>query len=463
MLFQDGIGLAIEGARISAVHLKSSLKGPRLSGHAVWPIDLDVALRQQTEHLAERIKAFVQTRELASAGVYVGLSQERTLLREIVLPLAARENIAETIRYELDRYLPLPEEDLYLDFQVIGEDRDAGELHILLAASKKTDVAACMDLIAAAGMGVSGIEPMAAGIVNGLRNVDGLVPETPFVLAICHRSDVMIIAGEHRGLRAARVLPADDDAAAQALRIREAVAALQRSRMTGGALKLLCGGPMLDDRLLEALRGQDETMGWEAIETQQLPVPAWELLGAHGLALKAFGQMPVQLNMLPPALRKRPSRTGRYLRVALAALAILTVLGWFGSRALHQRLVHRRLDAELLQLDAQVRAVERLEAEIETIESRIRRLDELRRQGVPALEIIGELSQTIPATAWIRELSISGTKVILDGYADSSSELIPLLDAVPQITDVTFLSAITKGRDGKEKFRIGFTIVNPVP
>jgi hypothetical protein len=29
------------------------------------------------------------------------------------------------------------------------------------------------------------------------------------------------------------------------------------------------------------------------------------------------------------------------------------------------------------------------------------------------------------------------------------------------MTDVTFLSAITRGRDGKEKFRIGLTIVSP--
>ena len=47
MLFQDGIGLVIEESRISAVHLKSSLKGPRLSAHAVWPLDSGLSLRQQ--------------------------------------------------------------------------------------------------------------------------------------------------------------------------------------------------------------------------------------------------------------------------------------------------------------------------------------------------------------------------------------------------------------------------------
>jgi hypothetical protein len=36
--------------------------------------------------------------------------------------------------------------------------------------------------------------------------------------------------------------------------------------------------------------------------------------------------------------------------------------------------------------------------------------------------------------------------------------LIPLLAASPLLKDVAFLSPITKGRDGKERFRIGFKV-----
>ena len=127
----------------------------------------------------------------------------------------------------------------------------------------------------------------------------------------------------------------------------------------------------------------------------------------------------------------------------------------------HQRMVQHRLDAEIQQLSERVQAVERLQSSVEAVEERIQLLERLKQQGAPALDIVRELSEIIPESAWIREFSVSGDKVILDGYADSSSELIPLLDASPRMTDVTFLSAITKGRDGKEKFRIGFTIVTP--
>jgi general secretion pathway protein L len=461
MLFQDGIGLAIDESRISAVHLKSSLKGPRLSGKAVWAIDPDVPLRQQAPQLGSRIKEFLAASDLVGSGIYVGLPQEKILLKEIVLPLAARENLDETIRYELDRYLPLPEEDLHLDIQIVGEDRDAGKLNVLLAATKKADLSGYMELAAAAGHGVSGIEPMAAGILNGLSDAKGLLPDASFALVTCDRRDMVIIANERRLLRAVTVLPADGGARVRAERIRHAVKALLHTRASGEPVKLLCGGPTLDDGLLDALRGLDESLDWEPIDPERLPVPTWELLSAYGLALKTFGHVPVQLNLLPAELRKRPSRAGRYLMVALVAATALTALGWIGSAALHQRLVDRRLDAEMRRLSEQMQTVEKLHSEVETLERRIQLLEGLRRQGVPALDIIRELSQIIPKSAWIRELSVLGEKVILDGYADSSSELIPLLDASPRMTDVTFLSAITKGRDGKEKFRIGFKIRLP--
>jgi general secretion pathway protein L len=433
-----------------------------LSGKAVWPIDPDVPLRQQAPQLASRIKEFFAASDLAGAGIYVGLPQEKILLKEIALPLAARENLGETIRYELDRYLPLPEEDLHLDLQIVGEDRDAGKLDVLLAAIKKADLSVYMDLAAAAGHGVSGIEPMVAGILNGLNVVRGLLPAAPFVLVTCDGRDMVIIANERRLLRAVTVLPVDGGGArVRAERIRHAVKALLRTRASGEPVKLLCGGPTLDEGLLDALRGPDESLDWEPIDLERLPVPTWELLSAYGLALKTFGDVPVKLNLLPAELRKRPSRAGRYLMVALVVATVLTALGWIGSAAVHQRLVDRRLDAEMRRLSEQMQTVEQLHSEVETLERRIQLLEGLRRQGVPALDIIRELSQIIPSSAWIRELSVLGDRVIVDGYADSSSGLIPLLDASPRMTDVTFLSAITKGRDGKEKFRIGFKIRSP--
>ena len=77
---------------------------------------------------------------------------------------------------------------------------------------------------------------------------------------------------------------------------------------------------------------------------------------------------------------------------------------------------------------------------------------------MPVLEILRQLSGEIPSDAWFTRFAIVDGKGDAEGYADSASALIPLLAASPLLGDVSFLSPITKDKDGKEKFRIGFTV-----
>jgi Tfp pilus assembly protein PilN len=74
------------------------------------------------------------------------------------------------------------------------------------------------------------------------------------------------------------------------------------------------------------------------------------------------------------------------------------------------------------------------------------------------LDVMRELTEQIPESAWLREFRLSGDAVTLTGQADSASALIPLLEESPLFTDVKFLTTIRKDRDGKEVFRIGLTL-----
>ncbi len=74
------------------------------------------------------------------------------------------------------------------------------------------------------------------------------------------------------------------------------------------------------------------------------------------------------------------------------------------------------------------------------------------------MDILKDLSERIPKSAWVRKLNFSDKGMQVEGHADSASELISLLEASPLFKDVAFLSPITKDRDGKERFRIGFQV-----
>jgi len=74
--------------------------------------------------------------------------------------------------------------------------------------------------------------------------------------------------------------------------------------------------------------------------------------------------------------------------------------------------------------------------------------------------VIKELSERIPKSAWLLRFAYSdkGSKIEIEGWADSASELIPLLEDSPLLKEVGFLSSITRSPAGKERFRIGLKL-----
>ena len=122
---------------------------------------------------------------------------------------------------------------------------------------------------------------------------------------------------------------------------------------------------------------------------------------------------------------------------------------------MHKRLELDRLNIKIEQLSARVAHVEKIRARCIVLEEQIAYLNSLGDKRVPVLDILRDLSDIIPESAWVNRLSVSGKDVKIEGYADAASDLIPLLEESPIFDAVGFVSAITKTRDGKERFRIG--------
>jgi len=112
----------------------------------------------------------------------------------------------------------------------------------------------------------------------------------------------------------------------------------------------------------------------------------------------------------------------------------------------------------LKHLAVEIADIDRTRKVCKGLENQIDYLNTICGGGVSILDVLKELSQKIPESAWVRGFEFSETGVKIQGEAGSASELIPLLEASPLFNGVAFLSTITKGRDGKDRFRIGLEL-----
>jgi general secretion pathway protein L len=166
----------------------------------------------------------------------------------------------------------------------------------------------------------------------------------------------------------------------------------------------------------------------------------------------------MDLNLLPGEYRKKAGKVGRYAMLSLLGLGLLAALAWGGGHIAQKKMHLKRLDAQITDLGTKIAGMEETRGRIEELQSRIDYVAGLRSRQIPVLEILKELTQSVPETAWVQSLSYEEGELQIEGYGESASELITLLEASRLFEEVTFLSRITKTRGGGERYRIGLKI-----
>jgi hypothetical protein len=112
-----------------------------------------------------------------------------------------------------------------------------------------------------------------------------------------------------------------------------------------------------------------------------------------------------------------------------------------------------RVTEEIRRLEPEAKAVDALVEELGRKRRVLGALGSAEEGGVPALPVLRELTETLPASAWLQALTMDRQGVELTGQADGASALIPLLEASSRLERVEFTSPVTKTQ-GKEQFRI---------
>jgi Tfp pilus assembly protein PilN len=456
LYFQASVGIDIESNRVSLVCLKESLKGLCLAAHAIYPLAKKDP-EEKTAEIRKYVNEFLTKHRISSADIFLGIQRDLTILRYIELPLAVKENLRGTLLYEMEKYVPLPVSEIYFDCQIIAENKVANKLTILLIVVKKEFIDPYLDRDNRLGAGISGIEINSTALVNYLS----YKPETPnadtYAIVSLGSEHLELSLVKKRLLHYSRQLKiGGKECSPQRLVLEE----LELFRKTLGPEQgrlevVLCGSEV--GNIVDLLKARED-ISLRPLDHSRTGIPSDILAPAYGLALTGFQKVPMGINFLPVGLRRKSGKIRYYAKIILVGLFIVSILAWGGSNILHQKRVSDDLDGEIRKLSVEVASMNRTQEKLKELEKKIDAINALRQRHVPVLTVLQDLSKEIPDGVWFDRLAFTDKGGEIEGYADSASALIPLLTASPLLKDVAFLSPITKGKDGKERFRIGFKV-----
>jgi type IV pilus assembly protein PilM len=83
--------------------------------------------------------------------INTSISGHSVIVKKIALPVQSDEDLAESIRWEAEQYIPFDISDVNLDYQVLGENAGTGNLDILLVAVKKDKITDYASVVKMAG------------------------------------------------------------------------------------------------------------------------------------------------------------------------------------------------------------------------------------------------------------------------------------------------------------------------
>jgi type IV pilus assembly protein PilM len=184
-LHQSGqVALDIGGSSLVALYVSGGAGHLKLRDCYEWPLPEGLVVDGEiadADLFARELRAFVTQHKLRGRAVQLAVSNQKVIVRNIDMPEMTEDELRGAIEFQAQDYIPIPVEEVMLDFQVIGKHvgaDGAARQEVLLVAAQKTMISTLLEAMHQAGLKVAGID------VSSLALVRALVPPASFLAEV---------------------------------------------------------------------------------------------------------------------------------------------------------------------------------------------------------------------------------------------------------------------------------------
>ena len=205
----DFFALDIGSSAIRVVHLRGSGKNKSLVKFGEMPIATKISESESAadqKELGQAISQLITNTGISTRNVVIGIPSRNMFTTTIDLPKTSESDIAKTIKYQADKHIPMPLDEVQLDWALLGQSPKSPEqVEVLLASVSKNHAEARMELLEQIGLNVVGIEPDSVALSRALIPASGSEGAT-LILDVGARATDLVIATDE-GPRLARGIP----------------------------------------------------------------------------------------------------------------------------------------------------------------------------------------------------------------------------------------------------------------
>lgn len=359
--------------------------------------------------------ALIQKRNFMGE-VILSLPRELTIVREIDYPHSNLKELREALAYQLDSFIPFSNEDVYFDIHSLSQNRH--DTKVLIVAVKKTDLDNILSRLQSVEITPSRviISPFAFLPVLGERT--GSV-----VLVSKNAKNYSYNLFENNNLTLSSIVKTEVELTNQ----------IKTNLPDEILLSNVSNGFLPNEHKVPAQSLDDYTE-------------------SYGAALYGLSDYPCDLSLISSSRKRLNSQT--VLLCFLIGFLICFAFLIPYMQKINNLAILKMINAQIKSIKKDVSVVEKLQERIAILDKAVNKVNEVRGNYIPRIDVILELAKVLPNDAWAKAITIIDNTFELEGDAVSSTNLIPILENSPLFSGVGLASPVTKTQSGREKFRI---------
>ncbi len=151
----EPIALDIGSTYIKLVQIKGSQKSYHLVKFGMVPLPPEVIVEgavMDAGRVVDAIKELLAANKVKVKEAVISVSGSSVIIKRIQVSDMTDEELAESIKWEAEQYIPFSIDDVNIDFQKIGPGAMEGQADVLLVAVKKDKINDYVNLVKEAGL-----------------------------------------------------------------------------------------------------------------------------------------------------------------------------------------------------------------------------------------------------------------------------------------------------------------------
>lgn len=149
------VGIDIGSSCIKAVEIEPTPTGWTLINAAVAPTPIEAVKDGNIVNIAEvshSIKSMPHDAGIKATGAVCAISGSQVIVRQVQFTKMPEASLRKSIKYEASRYISSSMEDSIVEFEILGDAEDPGQMNVMLVAAPREMINSRVSVLESAGL-----------------------------------------------------------------------------------------------------------------------------------------------------------------------------------------------------------------------------------------------------------------------------------------------------------------------